>query len=215
MFQVQHLIARPGFAEYCAYLESALSSQQRSSTEAHADEVAEAPAPAAARTFRGLSLERCRRAFWVAAKHGCKDVIEALLDAGMDAQGLLDHREPSITPLHLAAQQGHVDVVRQLLAAGANVRAFTSGHAMPAHFAAAHSAEALALLLDAGSPPAARDFNRQTLLHYAARAGCTASAALLLARGLVPDINAVRRKREKKEERKKRERERERGCVCV
>jgi ankyrin repeat protein len=51
-----------------------------------------------------------------------------------------------------------------------------------AHFAAAHSAAALTVLLDAGSPLRATDQNKQGLLHIAAREGNTDGVAVLLHR---------------------------------
>jgi ankyrin repeat protein len=54
-----------------------------------------------------------------------RDDIEAvrwLLDHGADPNALWSHWDARVTPLHLAVLGGHVDVVRPLLAAGANPR---------------------------------------------------------------------------------------------
>eukprot|EP00049_Salpingoeca_infusionum_P015214 m.292331 g.292331 ORF g.292331 m.292331 type:complete len:1268 (-) comp15838_c1_seq2:72-3875(-) len=89
-----------------------------------------------------------------------------------------------ITPLHLAARQGDAWAVEFLLEHGANVVASTRTHALPAHYAAASSADCLALLVNAGTPLRAMDINKQTLAHWAARAGQCASLRLLHSHGL-------------------------------
>jgi ankyrin repeat protein len=67
----------------------------------------------------------------------------------------LDHnsRYGGWTALHTAAQQGHVDAVRQLLAQGADPNAREEGdHTYPLHWAVAHGhLETVRALLDAGT----------------------------------------------------------------
>lgn len=93
-------------------------------------------------------------------------------------------RQRQWTPLHAAAKGGHSETVTMLLRCGCSpmvtnqvVRSF------PAHIASAASAECLAVLLAAGTPISVRDANKQSLLHWAARAGNASSILLLLGRG--------------------------------
>ena len=51
-----------------------------------------------------------------------------LLDHGADPNARWAHWEAEVTPLHLAASQGHADVVRLLLAAGADASIRDSAH---------------------------------------------------------------------------------------
>ena len=46
--------------------------------------------------------------------------VKWLLDHGADVNGMWPHWDAEVTPLHLAACQGHADMVRRLLAAGAD-----------------------------------------------------------------------------------------------
>jgi ankyrin repeat protein len=83
--------------------------------------------------YRGTALA------W-AAFAGRARAVERLLELGADAHGRTsfggpDHGE-NATPLHLAAQNGHVDVIQTLLAAGADPEARDALHdATPADWA--------------------------------------------------------------------------------
>lgn len=66
--------------------------------------------------YKGLGLTQ------VAARHGHLDVLQVLLDAGFDVD-----TEKGLTPLHQACAGGHANVVRMLLARGANVNAMYEG----------------------------------------------------------------------------------------
>jgi ankyrin repeat protein len=54
------------------------------------------------------------------AKRNDVPAIQWLLDHGADPNALWAHWEAQVTALHLAAMQGHADVVRLLLASGAD-----------------------------------------------------------------------------------------------
>lgn len=93
------------------------------------------------------------------------------------------------TPLHLAAFFGQKDAARQLLQAGADVRAVSSNSLRntPLHAAIAggHSDVAL-LLIDRGADIHAGDAGGHTPLHIAAEAGLADVAKALLDRGADP-----------------------------
>ncbi len=96
-------------------------------------------------------------------------------------RGGAGNRRVVLSPLHVAAKHGNEAAIRMLLKAGASLTLATaSSRAMAAHFAAAHSATALSMLLDAGSPLRATDQNKQGLLHFAAREGNVESVSVLL-----------------------------------
>ena len=54
------------------------------------------------------------------SKRGDAAAVEWLLSHGAPASAMWPHWDAEVTPLHLAASQGHVDVVRLLLSAGAD-----------------------------------------------------------------------------------------------
>jgi len=95
------------------------------------------------------------------------------------------------TALHVAAAVYRPDVVRKLLAGGADVRARNRRGAQPLHAAAVGSpvspawdppaqAATIALLIEAGADPDAVDMDGVTPLHRAVRTRCAAAVAALL-----------------------------------
>jgi len=66
-----------------------------------------------------------------AAENGSVAVIHALLNAG----AIVDSRERMtlMTPLHYAGMRGHVNAARELVAAGADIRAQTYGYTGRGH----------------------------------------------------------------------------------
>jgi ankyrin repeat protein len=130
------------------------------------------------------------RALLDAAKRGDVAAVKALLKEGADpnaAQG------DGLTALHLAAQQGSLDVTKALLDAKADIAAKTRiGGYTPLHLAAqgAH-ATLVKALLDAGADPAAvTTTSGVTPLHLAAKAlGGEAAVRELLKRG--SPVNAL------------------------
>jgi ankyrin repeat protein len=102
---------------------------------------------------------------------------------GHNAVTILDNNY-GFAPLHLAALNGHKDVVELLVAKGANVNANNGG--TPLHRAAGHK-EVMEFLLAHGADVNAKANNGETPLHYAARRGEGNLAELLMAHGA--DIN--------------------------
>jgi ankyrin len=94
-------------------------------------------------------------------------VIERLQDV-QDQVFLLD----MVTPLHLAAKRGHVEVACFLLECGANVTAWDKDGLTPLHLASREGQLQVAcILLKWGASVTARDQNFLTPLHLASREG--------------------------------------------
>jgi ankyrin repeat protein len=109
---------------------------------------------------------------------------------------LLEHRQVDIeacngggaTVLHLAAEYGHVDVVKLLLNRGANVAALSSRGETPLHFAVKNGHRLVcSILLDRGADVSSATPAGVTPLHVAARSGGIDVCQLLLERGA--DVN--------------------------
>lgn len=87
-------------------------------------------------------------------------------------------------PLHFAAANGHIEVVKLLLDHGAHVSTTNEGGETPLHYATkgGHT-EVMTILLDHGADVSAKGTSCGTPLQWAARNGQTKAAELLLARG--------------------------------
>ncbi len=95
------------------------------------------------------------------------------------------------TALHMAAAVYETEIVRQLIALGADIRAKNRRGAAPLHYAAVGlpgsdtwnpdaQAATIALLIEAGADPNALDKSGVTPLHRAVRTRCAAAAKTLL-----------------------------------
>ncbi|MFD5216975.1 ankyrin repeat domain-containing protein [Streptomyces tendae] len=127
-----------------------------------------------------------------AARDGDAAEVVRLLDAGVPVDALDDDAR---TALDLAAQENHADVVRVLLAAGAD----TAAHAGPYHdltpltcAAMVGSTDAVAALLDAGVSMGAQDRIPYTPLVLAAGDNRPKTVALLIDRGADPEDRAMK-----------------------
>ncbi|RWW76130.1 hypothetical protein BHE74_00015808 [Ensete ventricosum] len=98
--------------------------------------------------------------------------VKRLLDAGMDVNvTALGSKAPGVTPLHLAAQGGHINVMDELLERGANIDARTKGACgwTPLHIAAKErNKQAIKFLIENGAflPPDINDNRFNPPLHY-------------------------------------------------
>ena len=128
-----------------------------------------------------------------AVRRGDEATVAALLGAGVDPDlpAEAGERTPAAlrgqTVLHAAARAGERGVVRQLIAAGAEVNATTAREVTPLHFA--RTGPIAAALLDAGADVHARDTTGRAPLHWASRAGRVEVVDHLLAAGA--DRNAT------------------------
>ncbi len=98
-------------------------------------------------------------------------IAEILLYAGATVSPVT--RIGGYTPLHLASQSGHGQVVSKLLEAGADANAFTTTGVASLHFAAqADAAEVIRALIEHGAEVDARDsFSSRTPLMFATHRG--------------------------------------------
>ena len=100
------------------------------------------------------------------------------------------------TPLHMAAAGGHAAAAAALIEGGARVRAANAGGALALHLAAGSGAEVLRVVMGASGwdgAARARDGNRKTAVHYAARSGQAECIRMLVGSGgdVAKDVDAV------------------------
>lgn len=131
------------------------------------------------------ALARETSALGLAAERGRHALVRALIEAGAGV------RKPEIggRALQVAAQEGHVDVVRTLMEARAPL-GFSAWENEPILHAAAARGQSLVVeaLLEAGLDPDQVDRGGQTALMKAAAGGHDKSVASLLRLGAAPDL---------------------------
>ena len=104
---------------------------------------------------------------FIAAAEGAEEVVGALLDKGSADTAWVD-ASYGYTALHMAAEEGHEGVTRQLVAAGAEVDKLSKYGKTPIISAAYHGRTACAkLLLDAHADPSIQDHKGKTAMRWA------------------------------------------------
>jgi ankyrin repeat protein len=107
-------------------------------------------------------------------------LVAALLRAGV----LMAADSNGRCPIHLAAGNGHIQCVAELLAAGADVNSCDESGMAPLHWVANRGGVALAeVLINAGADVNKRNKDGWSPLHWAARAGRSDVSQMLLAAG--------------------------------
>lgn len=118
--------------------------------------------------------------------------FEALTGAAAVGAGAAEEEEEEAEEaedsVHSAASTGDVDLLKKLVAEGADVGAADDEGRTALHFACGYGElECAVVLIDAGAGLDTMDDNKNTALHYAAGYGQAASVELLLARGADKD----------------------------
>ncbi len=123
-------------------------------------------------------------ALHIAARQGSARLVGFLLEAVRTDdpdRGVHARTHVGTQPLHEAAAGGHVDALRLLLRAKADIHATTMSGRMPLHEAVHHNCTAVfSLLVRAKANVDATYYNGITALHNAAVSGLTASVQMLL-----------------------------------
>ncbi|MDR1303215.1 MAG: ankyrin repeat domain-containing protein [Puniceicoccales bacterium] len=132
-------------------------------------------------------------ALHLAAENNSLNRIRTLLNvAGINVNvAVVEGPFKGYTALHLAAGKGHVEVVKLLLDAGADVNALDEEDCAALHLAAmkGHAEVVRALLRAPGADANATDAYGRTALHLAAEKGCREVVRVLLRAGI--NVNAM------------------------
>ena len=108
--------------------------------------------------------------------------VKALVEDGTPADTPIDYGEKGVTPLYKAAAKGRTDIVKYLIAKGANVnfRGQEWGHTPLSEAASNGFDDVVDVLLKAGADPKAKDRNGYTAFATAALGGQFDMAEALL-----------------------------------
>eukprot|EP00389_Voromonas_pontica_P004044 GDKH01006002.1.p1 GENE.GDKH01006002.1~~GDKH01006002.1.p1 ORF type:complete len:214 (+),score=39.79 GDKH01006002.1:126-767(+) len=105
-------------------------------------------------------------ALFEATEKGNYDAVEEALSTGMNPSV----RDPcQLTPLHVAARRGFIEICHLLVSHGCDINAANRNGLQPIHHAAqGGSVECITLLIESGALPRTRDASGMTPLHHAA-----------------------------------------------
>ena len=124
-----------------------------------------------------------------AAENGHDQVIPLLKETGADLNKPLSTKNRRLTPLMLAAKQGHLKTAESLIENGAKLEARDKlGRTALMHAALNGHYTLVALCLNKGVDPNGVDNTENTALHYAAAYGWYHVGKLLLQGGASPDM---------------------------
>ncbi|KAM9337048.1 transient receptor potential cation channel subfamily A member 1b [Symphorus nematophorus] len=125
-----------------------------------------------------------KSALHFAAQYGRINTCQRLLETITDSRLLNEGDERGLTPLHLAAKEGHTKVVQLLLRKGALFHSDYKGWTALHHAASAGYTQTMDILLSANPKLLDKtDEDGNTALHVSAREGHVAAVKLLLSRG--------------------------------
>ena len=141
-----------------------------------------------AKTVYKYGICRDNRGLWHAAASGSASDVRRLLSSGMlDVNYFLKspYTNSTITPLHQASWEGHKDVVKLLLARGAEVNQTDERKRTPLHMASTRGHKwVVKVLLDKGADANLIDECGQTALHEASYRGHKNVVKNLIERGI-------------------------------
>ncbi|XP_078282522.1 histone-lysine N-methyltransferase EHMT1-like isoform X5 [Rhinoraja longicauda] len=139
-------------------------------------------------TERPKKLRFHPKQLYISAKQGEMQKVLLMLVDGIDPNFRAEHQNKR-TPLHAAAEIGHVEICHMLVQAGANLDTCDDDQRTPLMEAAENNQlESVKYLLKAGALGDHKDVEGSTCLHLAAKKGHYDVVAHLLSTGLI-DVN--------------------------
>ncbi|XP_032905138.1 histone-lysine N-methyltransferase EHMT1 isoform X3 [Amblyraja radiata] len=139
-------------------------------------------------TERPKKLRFHPKQLYISAKQGEMQKVLLMLVDGIDPNFRAEHQNKR-TPLHAAAEIGHVEICHMLVQAGANLDTCDDDQRTPLMEAAEHNQlDAVKYLLKAGALGDHKDVEGSICLHLAAKKGHYDVVAHLLSTGLI-DVN--------------------------
>jgi len=136
------------------------------------------------------NLTAIRRALYFAIGKGNLNCVRLLLDYDVEEVNRIQHT--GVTPLHMSAGAGQVEVMKELIRRGADIHLqLKRDHLTPLHICASFgSVDCLRFLLQAGADPLQQTSeSSMNALHFAAHGGHIDCVRALIAHGC--DVNAV------------------------
>eukprot|EP00754_Rhynchopus_humris_P022490 Rhum_TRINITY_DN14793_c5_g1::Rhum_TRINITY_DN14793_c5_g1_i1::g.117448::m.117448 len=155
-------------------------------------EAAASAAPAASAAGDGQTLRKQRQTRGTEEGHmllrecariGDASVVQVLLErCGVDPDAGVGRGHKGLSPLHVAARNGHLHVCRMLVGGGASVNAVTEYGVCAGHLAASHGHDDVLryLLTETPMSKSFKDANKQSLHHFAARSGRAGTISTLV-----------------------------------